>query len=69
MWGWGGEAVCEQAHGRLKMCSSCVGRQGPQSSGGCLLKTAEREEQLSMAADHFTLQSAVDLSALSPTAL
>lgn len=40
-----------------------------------MLKTAQRGEQLSMAADHFTLQSAVDppvnnsKSDLSPTAI
>lgn len=67
--------VCEQAHTRLKMWTSCVGRQRPQSLGGCLLKTAERGEQLSMAADHFAPQSAVDppadnsTAALSPAAI
>lgn len=65
--------MCEQAYTRLKMCSSYVRRQGPQPSGACLLKTAEKGRAVKHGCR--PLQSAVDppadntKAALSPTAI
>lgn len=55
--------MCEREHTRTHAwrCAALMLGDRPKSSRGCLLKTAERGEQLSMAVDHsLTLQSAVD---------
>lgn len=55
--------MCEREHTRTHVwrCAALMLGDRPKSSRGCLLKTAERGEQLSMAVDHsLTLQSAVD---------
>lgn len=55
--------MCEREHTRTHVwrCAALMLGDRPKSSRGCLLKTAERGEQLSMAVGHsLTLQSAVD---------